>query len=64
MLHSVDKRFGLSEVVSLAASGPKTHQTAECVDGRVNLGTQAPARTAKTLLPLFLVHRQHAGAHA
>jgi len=51
--HSFEQGFGLSDVVTLTAGQSKAREIAESIDCRMNLGTQSPTRTAKTLLPLF-----------
>jgi hypothetical protein len=40
--------------VSLATGEAKSRQIAQSINRRMDLGVQAPTRTAKTLLPVFL----------
>jgi len=54
VLHAFDEVCSFSDVVPLAAGQAKPSQIAQPIDGCMNLGTQTPARTAKTLLPVFL----------
>jgi hypothetical protein len=49
----VDEIGRLGDVITLTSSQPEAAEVAQTVDGSVNLGTQSPTRTAKTLLPLF-----------
>lgn len=53
VLHSLDQILGLGHVMPLAARQSKPGQITQRIDGSMNLGAQAPTRTAKTLLPVF-----------
>ena len=54
VLHPFDKIRRFGDVVLLPAGQTKSGQIAQPIDNCMNLGTQAPTRTAKTLLPVFL----------
>lgn len=53
VLHAFHEIRGFGDVVSLATGQTKSCQIAQPIDGCMNLGAQAPTRTAKTLLPVF-----------
>ncbi len=63
VLHPFDKIHCFGDVVLLPAGQTKSDQIAQPIDDCMNLGAQAPTRTAKTLLPVFLAHRQRVGGH-
>lgn len=54
VLHAIDEIGGFGDVVSFASCQTETRQIAQTINRCMNLGAQAPTRTAKTLLPVFL----------
>ena len=52
--HAFDQVGRLGNVVSLTAGQAEAGQIAQSINGCMDLGTQSPARTANTLLPVFL----------
>ena len=54
VLHAFNEIRSFGDVVSFATGQTKSGQITQPIDSCVNLGAQAPTRTAKTLLPVFL----------
>ena len=53
VLHAFNEIFRLGDVMSLSARQSEAREITQPVNGSMNLGTQAPTRTANTLLPVF-----------
>ena len=53
ILYAFDEVFRLGDVVTLTASQTEASKIAQAINSSMNLGTQAPTRTAKTLFPVF-----------
>ena len=53
ILHAFDEAFRPGDVVTLTAGQTEACKIAQAINSRMNLGTQASTRTAKTLFPVF-----------